>query len=100
MDNNVKDRVLKALGYKKNTDGTYTKEGVNTIEYIKLMNGLLVKIDKVNFTAYRLNEETMQWQEDSLLYTEYGYGELDGEKINLDENYEYGEPYSYGVPQK
>ena len=92
-----KNRVLEALGYKKNENGEYTKEGVKTIIYMKLLSGLIVKIDIVNFTGYRLNKEKMEWQEDSVLYTEYEYGELDGEKIDLDENYAYGEPYQHGV---
>ena len=95
-DAKTKNLILESLGYKKDENNNFIKNGKKSIVYVRLSNGLIIKIDKASFTAYRLNNETSEWQEDSVLYTEYQYGELGGEEIDLEENYSYGEPYVFG----
>ena len=78
-----------------NSDTNLNLKNKNII-YFKLISGLIVKIDKNNFTAYRFNKETNEWQEDSVLFTEYEHGNLDGKEFDTIEHYPYGEPFHYG----
>lgn len=72
------------------------KKAKNNITYFKLTNGLIIKLDRDNLTAYRFNQENQEWQKDTGLFIEYQYGNLRGEIFEADENYPYGEPYNYG----
>ena len=66
-----------------------------SIFYFKISSGVIAKIDRENFTAYRFNKDTKEWQEDSVLFTEYDHGNLVGEEFEATENYPYGEPFRY-----
>ena len=68
----------------------------NYIVYLKLINGLIVKIVSEKYTAYRFNTQTNEWQEDSVLFTEYEHGNLQGIQIDFEDNYDYGDPFCYG----
>ena len=64
--------------------------------YFKLTSGVVLKIIPEDFTAYRFNNELLEWQEDSVLFTEYEHGNLEGERFNITENYPIGEPFHFG----
>jgi len=67
----------------------------NYVVYLKLISGLIVKIVSEEYTAYRFNTETNEWQEDSVLFTEFEHGNLQGNEIEFEDNYGYGEPFRY-----
>lgn len=61
--------------------------------YFQLTSGLIVKIDRSHFTAYRLNDKKKEWQLDRRLFTDYEYGNLIGSYIHLDDEYPLGPPF-------
>lgn len=89
--------IRPAICVRLNNSGPFFKDSIYRYlydrTYVKLISGLLVRIDRCNYTAYRLNDELKEWNEDSVLFTEYEYGELEGKVIEIDDNYPIGKPY-------
>lgn len=56
-------------------------------KYFLLTSGLLIKLDNEELTAYRFNEKLRCWNDDSVLFIEYEYGNLMGELIDFDDSY-------------
>lgn len=89
--------IRPAICVRLNNSGPFFKDSIYRYLYdriyVKMTTGLLVRIDRCNYTAYRLNNELKEWNEDSVLFTEYEYGELGGKVIEIDDNYPIGEPF-------
>lgn len=89
--------IRPAICVRLNNSGPFFKDSIYRYLYdriyVKLTSGLLVRIDRCNYTAYRLNNELKEWNKDSVLFTEYEYGELGGKVIEIDDNYPIGEPF-------
>ncbi len=68
--------------------------------YFRLSNGVLLKIDRVNLTCYRFDPEQEEWNSDSALFSEYEYGNLEGERVSFTDVYPIGAPFEYraGAP--
>lgn len=91
-----RNKVLRQMGYEIGQDGKVIKGDEKKIIYFKLTSGVILKIDRSNFTAYRFNQELKEWQEDSVLFTEYEHGNLEGKEFEAQENFPYGEPFHFG----
>ena len=91
-----RNEIFRQLGYELDNDGKFISSKSAGIIYFKLTSGVTLKIDKDNFTCYRFNQERQEWQEDSVLFTEYEHGNLEGQEIMMEDNYPYGEPFHFG----
>lgn len=65
------------------------------IRYFRLTSGLLIKIDRKHMTCFRFNSNQKEWNEDSVMFTEYEHGELLGELVDFDDHYPTGKPFTY-----
>lgn len=65
------------------------------VRYFRMSNGLLIKIDIDHLTAYRFNDVLKEWNEDSVLFSEYEWGNLNGELVFFHDDSPTGKPFSY-----
>lgn len=92
-----RNAYLKSLGYDvSDAPVINTTPQVKKPVYFKAGFGAIFKIDDNKHAAYRLNNETGEWQEDDLAYGDIIRGNMVGERIQMEENYPYGEPFQYG----
>ena len=91
-----RNEVLKQMGYIFDEDGKFNKPQKEETIYFRLTSRLVIKIIPKELTAYRFNQESKEWQKDSVLFSEYEYGNLEGEEFKTTENFPYGEPFQYG----
>ena len=89
-----RDQTLLHMGFQKDEAGHFYKPEEN-IRYFRLTNGLLLKIDSDHLTCYRFDPERKEWNEDSVLFTEYEYGGLQGELVFFSDVYPIGEPFKF-----
>lgn len=80
---------------KKGMDGGSRQGAEKKIIYFRLTSGLTLKIDPEHLTCYRFDPHRREWNEDSVLFSEYEHGELQGSRIAMDDTYPTGDPYSY-----
>lgn len=81
-------------GYQIDKAGFFFKPETD-LRYFRMSNGLLIKIDNDRLTAYRFNNSLKEWNEDSVLFSEYERGNLNGELVFFHDNYPTGKPFSY-----